>query len=363
MRSIGINILKSLPKLSTIYVDGNPLQCDCQLQEVWRWCQDHNIWIGNMGEDIWCEGNVMWQWVLQERQCDQHNISNKFEYKQKRNKYLTDNIGPEFANIHTVSMWLYIVLSIFGTTCNIILLIIIICNKDMRTVPNMYILNMTISDMIFLTLPFAISLVKILSSVNINPEFRCNFFNFCNRMSVGLSDYSVVIRTSQRYRVIGNPFSVLVSSHPTCRVVVSTICGVWIVAALFAIPSALSKFVCSVRMMDRRYIPYYKCVFTFELFVFCVLPLFVVAFFYIMTARHLVNSADLTTEETQNPQLNKRKNVAKYVMGLTIVFLISYVPYHAFWAYIFFNLGRKIDLPNLSPSDFLLISLISYYLL
>ena len=149
MRSIGINILKSLPKLSTIYVDGNPLQCDCQLQEVWRWCQDHNIWIGNMGEDIWCEGNVMWQWVLQERQCDQHNISNKFEYKQKRNKYLTDNIGPEFANIHTVSMWLYIVLSILGTTCNIILPIIIICNKDMRTVPNMYILNMAISDMIF----------------------------------------------------------------------------------------------------------------------------------------------------------------------------------------------------------------------
>jgi len=89
--------------------------------------------------------------------------------------------------------------------------------------------------------------------------------------------------------------------------------------------------------MDRRYIPYYKCVFIFELFVFCVLPLFVVAFFYIMTARHLVNSADLTTEETQNPQLNKRKNVAKYVMGLTIVFLISYVPYHAFWAYIFFQ--------------------------
>jgi hypothetical protein len=44
----------------------------------------------------------------------------------------------------------YTVLFIFGTTGNVILLIIIICNKEMRTVPNMYILNLAISDMISL---------------------------------------------------------------------------------------------------------------------------------------------------------------------------------------------------------------------
>jgi Leucine-rich repeat (LRR) protein len=43
LRNLNISILKALPKLSTLYLYGNPLQCDCQLQEVWRWCQDHNI--------------------------------------------------------------------------------------------------------------------------------------------------------------------------------------------------------------------------------------------------------------------------------------------------------------------------------
>jgi Leucine-rich repeat (LRR) protein len=43
LRSLDISILKVLPKLSTLYMDANPLQCDCQLQEVWRWCQDQNI--------------------------------------------------------------------------------------------------------------------------------------------------------------------------------------------------------------------------------------------------------------------------------------------------------------------------------
>jgi len=44
LRAVDINILKALPKLSTLYLYGNPLQCDCQLKEVWRWCEDRNIW-------------------------------------------------------------------------------------------------------------------------------------------------------------------------------------------------------------------------------------------------------------------------------------------------------------------------------
>jgi len=110
-------------------------------------------------------------------------------------------------------------------------------------------------------------------------------------------------------------------------------------------------------------VAFYKRVFTFELFVFCALPLFVNAFFYIMTARHLVKSAYLVSEGTQNPQMNKRKNVAKYVMRLTLVFLISYVPYHDFWIYIVFSSGREINLSffhfryrlfHLSHSDYIL---------
>ena len=43
LRHVDIHILKVLPGLSELYLYFNPLQCDCQLQDVWRWCQDHNI--------------------------------------------------------------------------------------------------------------------------------------------------------------------------------------------------------------------------------------------------------------------------------------------------------------------------------
>jgi hypothetical protein len=52
-----------------------------------------------------------------------------------------------------------------------------------------------------------------------------------------------------------------------------------------------------------------------------------------MSARQLVESSRSISEGTQNPQLKTRKNTAKIVVGLTVVFLISYVPYHAFWTY------------------------------
>jgi len=52
-----------------------------------------------------------------------------------------------------------------------------------------------------------------------------------------------------------------------------------------------------------------------------------------MTARHLVESSRSISEGTKNSQLKARRNSAKIVLGLTVVFMISYVPYHAFWTY------------------------------
>ena len=37
----------------------------------------------------------------------------------------------------------------------------------------------------------------------------------------------------------------------------------------------------------------------------------VIAFYYIVTARNLLESSNTISEETQNPQLNKRENTAK----------------------------------------------------
>jgi len=151
-----------------------------------------------------------------------------------------------------------------------------------------------------------------------------------------------------------NPFQVRVSSQTTLRGVVATFFGVWLVAALFAVPSTLSKYLCQEHF-PVRLITYYQRVVIFELLVSCVIPLCVIAFCYIMTARHLVERSSVISEGTQNPQLKKRRNAAKIVLGLTVVFVISYLPYHVFWTYFICsqeNITSSVSRDILGYSDY-----------
>jgi hypothetical protein len=296
----------------------------------------------------------MWWEVLEKGQCLEGKITYYGDYNSTR--YSDPDIGQEYLDNNDIEFFqqyqvpLYAFPFIFGTTSNIILLIIIICNKDMRTLPNMYILNLAISDIIYLTVLFSEAWISTISGTSLDRDFMCMFLPFCRRLSVGLSAYSVAVISIQRYRVTVNPFNVRVSSPPTWRATVATICGVWIVAALFAIPSALSKYQCEVIFFQKS-TTYYQLVVIFELLVSCVLTLCVIALCYVMTARHLVESSRPVSEGTQNPQIKTRRNTAKIVVGLTVVFLISYVPYHVLWTYIIYTEGTMMLSTNTSISN------------
>jgi amino acid permease len=105
------------------------------------------------------------------------------------------------------------------------------------------------------------------------------------------------------------------------------------VAALFVFPVALLTYLCHESMILGRK-TYYQFVIMYEQLVSCVLPVCVFAFYYIMTAPHLVESSRSVSQNTLNPRLKIRKYTAKIELGFTVVFLTSYVRYHAFWTHI-----------------------------
>jgi hypothetical protein len=57
-----------------------------------------------------------------------------------------------------------------------------------------------------------------------------------------------------------------------------------------------------------------------------------------MTFRHLLKSR-FSLSETQNDRQNTRKNTANVVLGLTVVFLFSYLPYHVYSTYLFLSIN------------------------
>jgi hypothetical protein len=132
----------------------------------------------------------------------------------------------------------------FGTTGKVNLLIIIICKMDMRTVPNIYILNLATSNIIYLTVLLSEACTNRISVTWQRDDFMCKFLPFCRRLSVDLSAYSVDVLSIQRYRITANSFHVPISSQPTWHVPVATICGVWLVAPFFFFPKIFSKYLC-----------------------------------------------------------------------------------------------------------------------
>jgi Leucine-rich repeat (LRR) protein len=62
LSTVDINILTAFPKLSALYLNGNPLQCDCQLLKVWRRCEKRNIVTGGVECETSGGVTVNWRW-------------------------------------------------------------------------------------------------------------------------------------------------------------------------------------------------------------------------------------------------------------------------------------------------------------
>jgi hypothetical protein len=91
--------------------------------------------------------------VLEKGQCLEGNISYYGDYENTSYSYTPvkerDTNYGRWTFLIKVAAPIYVFPFIFCTVGNMLVIIIIICNKDMRTLPNMYILNLAISDMIF----------------------------------------------------------------------------------------------------------------------------------------------------------------------------------------------------------------------
>jgi hypothetical protein len=350
LKSVDLNVLKLLPKLSALYVHENTLKCDCQLQEVWRWCQDHDIQTVFEGKRPHCvvpnQGNSLPWGVVEKRRCLEDNIKNRVDYEHKRYKRAEEENGSSYRNFsyykEQIKVPLYAVHFIFGITSNAIILIIIISNKDMRTDSNMFIINLAICDMILVTLFFFAALAEKASIMLQYYGIIGVFFRLFCGLSVGLSAFSVALFNIHRYRVTVIPFHVSASSQTSRRVAVVKLFRMWIVAVLVALPTTIFMIII-LKYWISFDVAYYKYVVLFDLVVFCVLPLCVIAISYIMTVRHHMEISCSISEGTQHPQMNTLKSTAKVVSGLNFVFLISYVPHYALKAYSSFNMTGEYE--------------------
>ncbi|EFX83932.1 putative allatostatin B receptor, partial [Daphnia pulex] len=273
---------------------------------------------------------------------------------------------------------LIFLLGVIGNGC---LIAILCCQKSMRNLPNMFIFNLALGDLLVLlfTVPFT-STVYTFDSWPYG-ELVCKASEFAKDTSVGVSVFTLTALSFDRYTAIVQPVQSFVSgpkSKQSCIIV--SLVAIWLASLGLALPAAIFSHLMKLsgekipeaeRMWDangtimgpthREILVCYPFPQEFGtvypkiivlgrfLFHYC-LPLLIIGTFYAIMAHHLLRSVQIIPGHATLPQPNKnrksRRKVAKMVQYFVVLFAICFLPMHVFFLWFHFDANSQNDYNN-----------------
>uniref|UniRef100_A0A3Q3X366 Neuropeptide FF receptor 1 n=1 Tax=Mola mola TaxID=94237 RepID=A0A3Q3X366_MOLML len=249
----------------------------------------------------------------------------------------------------------YFFIFLLSMVGNILVCFIVLENRRMRTVINLFILNLAISDLLVGIFCIPTTLVDNLITGWPFSNIVCKMSGFVQGVSVSASVFTLVAIAVERFRCIVFPLQ----PKPTVLIAKAAILLIWVLAAAIMCPAAV---VLTVEQVPHQYmvynddfihtLPLYTCyenftnprmrrVYTVVLFVLIYLvPLTIITFMYgsigvklcasVLTNREqrLVN---VTVEEGGRrggqPLISQKKiMVIKMLIMVTLLFMLSWLP-------------------------------------
>ena len=109
--------------------------------------------------------------------------------------------------------------------------------KNLRTVPNLLVVSLALGDFLFVL--FCVPFGAVAYSLDYYPfsTFYCRFENFIINLSLGVSVFSLLALSADRYKIIVKPFS----SHandPSIKLK-SMVILIWVLSTLLALPETI----------------------------------------------------------------------------------------------------------------------------
>ncbi|XP_030758987.1 neuropeptide CCHamide-2 receptor-like [Sitophilus oryzae] len=241
---------------------------------------------------------------------------------------------------------LFLLIFIVGVLGNGTLVIIFLRHKAMRNVPNIYIFSLALADL--LVIITCVPFTSILYTVESWPwgVVVCKLSETAKNISIGVSVFTLTALSAERYCAIVNPLRRIQTKPLTA---VSAVM-IWILATGFAIPDAIFSrlkdapvdinktiIFCypfpsfpdnATETMYKQYNVVSKSL------IYYLVPLTIIAFFYVLMAIRLHNSANDIPGEGRSThgsaQVKSRKHVARMVLIFVFLFFICFLPQHVF---------------------------------
>ncbi|XP_072037435.1 somatostatin receptor type 5-like [Amphiura filiformis] len=224
----------------------------------------------------------------------------------------------------------YSIIAFLGLIGNGMVILVLLSFPNMKTIPNVYILNLAIVDFVFvITLPFLA--VQIATNNWPFGSFMCKFAGGVDTLNQYASIYTLALMSADRYIAVVYPLS---SMRYRTKKVSRCLCGiVWVISALFSIPILILqkevthgnlKF-CTIKGLNTQQ--------QFNMYLFSnfvvgfILPLIIILICYI-TLMFKIYASTLPITSDGSAAQRAQKRVSFLVVSVIIVFIICWLPYY-----------------------------------
>ncbi|KAK1902714.1 Endothelin receptor type B [Dissostichus eleginoides] len=240
-------------------------------------------------------------------------------------------IRDAFKYIHTVVSLVVFVVGIVGNSA---LLKIIYVNKSMRSGPNILIASLALGDLIHIVIDIPINAYRIMAEDWPFGLTLCKLVPFIQKSTVGITVLSLCALSVDRYRAVVSWNRIKGIGVPVWTAIEITL--IWVISILLAVPEVVGFDLITMNYKDKHlricllhpmqttpFMQFYKSVKDWWLFgfYFC-MPLIWTAVFYALMTRKMLKH----TENTLSDHTKQRREVAKTVFCLVIVFALCWLP-------------------------------------
>ncbi|XP_030634830.1 endothelin receptor Ba [Chanos chanos] len=245
-------------------------------------------------------------------------------------------IRDTFKYINTVVSCLVFVVGIIG---NSTLLRIIYKNKCMRNGPNILIASLALGDLLHIVIDIPINVYKLLAEDWPFGVGICKLVPFVQKASVGITVLSLCALSIDRYRAVASWNRIKGIGVPKWTAIEITL--IWVISILLAVPEAVGfgifpmeykgehlRICLLLPKQESKAMQFYKSAKDWWLFsfYFC-MPLACTAVFYtLMTCEMLRKKNGM--QIALSDHLKQRREVAKTVFCLVLVFALCWLPLH-----------------------------------
>ena len=275
------------------------------------------------------------------------DVTNETVVPQRTELWLSDR--PEAAIVPVIFAIIFLV----GVLGNGTLVYIVAMNKKLRNAPNILIVSLALGDLVllFVSVPFTATIY----TFNDWPygQVMCKLNSFLQCFSVGVSVFTLVALSADRYTAIVHPMQ-RHSGSPMMKSIIIAV-TIWIVSAVLAIPEAIAARIKRHPIGNHSYLDiceeypsswgseYPKYIVMFRFVAYFGVPLVAIGVFYLLMARILFLSSrhmpgEVGKSSTQfQKQTEARKKVAKLVLSFVIIFVICWLPRHIYLLWFYYD--------------------------